>query len=299
MNYEAKVRLTSSRSVQNALAPDWTMKQKYASHLLSTVMNALSTELWSRSTPHLPALCECSINWTVKQEYASHPRSTVMKALSTELWSKSTSHILALCHVNALSTELWSKSTPAHILALCRECCINWTMKQKYRSHPRSLWWMFYQLNYGAKVSLISSLHCDECSINWTIKQQYASHPRLSVKNALSTELWSKSTPHILAPLWWMLYQLNYKAKVSVFFLNLCDECFINWSIKQTVHSTSLPCANFLFYKRPAYRSALLWLTYSFVSPSTSQDADQRAYLSLGIAWAGVTNPWGLSNFPS
>ena len=259
MNYEAKVRLTSSRSVQNALAPDWTMKQKYASHLLSTVMNALSTELWSKSRPHM----------------------------------------LALCHVNALSTELWSKSTPAHILALCRECCINWTMKQKYRSHPRSLWWMFYQLNYGAKVSLISSLHCDECSINWTIKQQYASHPRLSVKNALSTELWSKSTPHILAPLWWMLYQLNYKAKVSVFFLNLCDECFINWSIKQTVHSTSLPCANFLFYKRPAYRSALLWLTYSFVSPSTSQDADQRAYLSLGIAWAGVTNPWGLSNFPS
>ena len=177
--------------------------------------------------------------------------------------------------------------------------------------------WMLYQLNYEAKVFLTSSLSAVknalstdlwstskprslscECSINWTMKQKYASHPR-SVTNAPSTELWSKSTPHILAPLWWMLYQLNYKAKVSVFFLNLCDECFINWSIKQTVHSTSLPCANFLFYKRPAYRSALLWLTYSFVSPSTSQDADQRAYLSLGIAWAGVTNPWGLSNFPS
>ena len=214
----------------------------------------------------------------MKQKYASsHPRSLsgMLYQLNYEAKVPITSSVTVM---NVLSTELWSKSKP-HIFA--------------------TLWWMLYQLNYKATVRLTSSALCQECSINWTIKQQYASHPRLSVKNALSTELWSKSTPHILAPLWWMLYQLNYKAKVSVFFLNLCDECFINWSIKQTVHSTSLPCANFLFYKRPAYRSALLWLTYSFVSPSTSQDADQRAYLSLGIAWAGVTNPWGLSNFPS
>ena len=248
VNYEAKVRLTSSLSVMNALSTElwskstshilalhheysinWTKKQKYVSHprspswmlyqlnydakvcLTSTlsVINALSTELWSKSMSHNLALSlEYSINWTMKQKYVSHPRSpswmlyqlnfeakthltsslSVMNVLPTELWSKNTL-TSSLSIMNALSTQLWSKNT-SHILAL-RQCSINWTLKQKYVSHPRSLSWMLYQLNYEAKTHLTSSL---------------------SVMNALSTELWSKNTSHILA---------------------LRHECSINWTLKQ------------------------------------------------------------------
>ena len=178
--------------------------------------------------------------------------------------------------MNALSSELWSKST-SHILALCHECSINWTMKQKYVSHPHSPSWMFYELNYEAKTYLASLL---------------------SVMNVLSTELWNKSTSHILALHFecsinltmkqkhishlrspsWILYQLNYEgnstldiAALSPFF---------------TLHTPSL--------------SACSTMVVVFIfSPSSPQEVDQCAILTLGRAWAGVTNPWGFLNFPT
>ena len=177
-------------------------------------MNTLSTELWSKNTSHILALRhECSINWTLKQKYVSHPSSSswILYQLNYEAKTRLTS---LLSIMNALSTELWSKNT-SHILALRHECSMNWTMKQKYTSHPSSPSWILYQLNYEAKTHLTSSL---------------------SVRNALSTELWCKSTSHTLAlrhecsinwtmkqkhvshprALFWMLYQLNYEAKVRL-----------------------------------------------------------------------------------
>ena len=159
--------------------------------------------------------------------------------------------------MNALSTELWRKILP-RIPALGHECSINWTMKQKDAWHPRPLWWMLS--------------HTD------TMKKKSAWFPR---------------------SLWWMLSPLILWRKSQRGFLVLCDEWSINRTMKQPVHSTSLPYPHFLLYTCSAYSPALLWLQYSLFSSSSSQEVDQRAILSSGIAWAGVTNPWGLPNFPS
>ena len=178
--------------------------------------------------------------------------------------------------MNALSAEFWSKNT-SHILGLRHERSINWTMKQKHISHRRSPSGMLYQLNYDAKVRLT---------------------PSLSVMNALSTELWSKNTSHILA---------------------LCFECSINWTMKQKYvshpHSPSwmlyqvnyegnctfdiAALALFFTLHTPSVSACSTMVVIFIFSPSSSQEVDQRTILTLGIAWAGVTNPWGLLNFPT
>ena len=283
LNYEAKVCLTSSLSaVKNALSTDlwskstprslscecsinWTMKQKFFSHPQSLPSRMLSQLTYEAQVTlalcHVNAL---STQWTMKQKFFSHPHSLPSRMLSQLTYEAQVS--LALCHVNALSTELWSKSTP-HIFSplwwmpyqlnyeaevhLTSPLSVNALLTELWsRSTPHilaPLWWKLYQLNYEAKVRPTSSLHCDECSINWTMKQTYASHRRSNVMNARSNELWSKSTPHILAlcpkcsRTW-----LNYEAKVRLTSSLHCDECPINWTMKQKY--TSPPRSLWMLY---------------------------------------------------
>ena len=159
-----------------------------------SLVNALSTELWSTSLPCLlPPIKsiwgECSINWTMKHMPA--PVSFVQSRQSL---------------VNALSTELWSTRLPCllrPIKTISGKCSINWTMKHKSALTPSSnqenLWWMLYQLNYEAHA----------CPVSFVQSRQ-------SLVNALSTQLWSTRLPCLHCPI-----------------KTVSGKCSINWTMKR------------------------------------------------------------------
>ena len=137
--------------------------------LRQSLVNALSTELWSTCLPCL--LCpiktlsgKCSINWIMKHKSALSPSSNqdnlwwMLYRLNYEAQVCPFSFVQSRQSlVNALSTELCSTCLPCllrPIKTVSGKCSINWTMKHKSALSPSSnqgnLWWMLHQLNYVA-----------------------------------------------------------------------------------------------------------------------------------------------------
>ena len=145
---------SSRQEISGECSINWTMKQMSDSTVSfvqtrQSLVNALSTELWSKCMPCL-----------------FRPRRSLVHALTTEHEANvclfSSGH-LRQAPVNALLTELWSKCQHCllhPIKAVSGTCSINWTVKQMYALSPSSfqdsLRSMLYQLNYEANVCLVS-----------------------------------------------------------------------------------------------------------------------------------------------